>query len=1612
MSKISRTRASSHDSARSRGRTNDLRDFKTTRYDQLIRDFEPCAATSSMFLYAQGSMIICCLHQTLEIERRFTRHSEAIQLLAVDNVSQQGAGRLVVSYDAGQTAIVWDLKTGEEIARFASYSHLTTATWMKNGNIAFGNIQGHVIQFEPATSEHLSTRTLSQIPITSLAVANDSATFAIGYQNGTLLVAALGERFNVLHTLATNRAPSPIVTLQWHSSTPQQKSIMLAAQARDSDLRVWSVPKANQGGVPTAVRILSKNEQKFASGPNWMSWSKNGRIIQYSDKETLSWDVRTRHVTRDPIPTGSDIRGIAIYGTGATLFTLGIGGRVQQFDLNSPSVLVADIQHSSHLLPPSPPFSIEEVVKAAAPSTFESEKISVNGEYAGSEKNLDIYAPEKGITRQDYSNMEFTSFESARVGLSAINGGSSLPTTNGHRKMGTSENTYISTGSYLNSLPYNQKQAAWHHKQQSVSEFQSQSSLNTKSTFPRPLADRIRSKSRSGLTREPEQQANLDIFKYTRTRLDDIPYRPSIRGGAHLTNDDLRRQMLNTVFGWNGEVEELILDEMARHPRGSFVRIILSKWIGKEPDEEEIMASADLMFSSDWMLLALSGVGTQPCQKKLGRTYITKLLEQRELHAAVTIMLGMGDHIDAIEVYHSHKRYLEALILACLYLPSVWERQSAILKKWGEWAVQHGQKQLAIRCFACTEHEPTEPWTSPSAMQLSFQSLDHSVFSPPLSPPSTMQRTGRQIAKTSALKLITNFDEPGERKKFFSEESLSAETPAANSKSIKDADIDYNCNGEGPTTAVHHPSNRSAFATPTATSMQSNASINNGHSRKRLPSIGESSAESRRLNPANRPVVQTQDSPETNNQLGLSNAMNLKRAVTASPMMMRTDYPRLTREQALPSPRAVLSQKMEIMHIRNASLDKINRMNLNIDTTKAMNIPDNQSGSTYSRYRWPRRRGPGSISSINSGSTSRSIAKPTKKPAHDGYISSLDFTLGRQQASRQDGDERERSQGPSLERGRSTSRNYPAKRSPRSPVPMSPEDIVSLKISSITSANMATPATPTGKTDERLQTSGYSKGNSSRQYSRTRFGSTDETNTPLTPSAVHIPAQIWTASREIKPYTSSTPISSLLKPSLAGSEYEGDYQLALADQEKFRRARSASRGRSTSRTRIHKDADLPGPSVTEKIKAKNHKPQDKEVPSQLEFHGHAGDLRIIKEERQRKREMAAKELEHRRKELVGNTKTSAIPYPQGLSMGEFISRPRTANEVITVFGRDIPRSLTADPYSLPNPSQNLSFGVSISPKTIGFTEDLSQVGDHPPATTQASAHPQQPPKGKSKGMLSLASSQNIQVTPGLATSGLPLPSHTQESLAFLPSTVYRPPSKGIPRSQSAPIPDEPSFLHSRDNYRQHERLRKNSHSSRQDNNRSNPPPVLKELQHLVSSNPTTMDSAGPSEAMLSPPPPPPIGYIPTTASALATGMIEIVKDDNTLPRIQHKASQSVGRNTPVIVSQSDLMVPILSAPAPPMRGQTRGRSSTDSNIAERLNKATEHLRSTSRTRKENSKQDMPRSPQDGPGSVSYDNTTAQAQYVWPAPSRQQSQGFPLLADLKSLPTGMKKNEFF
>lgn len=170
------------------------------------------------------------------------------------------------------------------------------------------------------------------------------------------------------------------------------------------------------------------------------------------------------------------------------------------------------------------------------------------------------------------------------------------------------------------------------------------------------------------------------------------------------------------------------------------------------------------MTSSDWMLLALSSMGPSS-GKQVGQTFVQRLLEKGDIHPAVAVLLGFGEHDDAIEVYVSRGYFMEATLLTCLIMPSDWQRQSYLVRKWGEASVMKGQPELAVRCFSCTSLETSDSWSSPRAQGATFsspreQGIGPSPLSPPLSPPFAVS-SNRKLTRNGSLKLITTFGDQG-----------------------------------------------------------------------------------------------------------------------------------------------------------------------------------------------------------------------------------------------------------------------------------------------------------------------------------------------------------------------------------------------------------------------------------------------------------------------------------------------------------------------------------------------------------------------------------------------------------------------------------------------------------------------------------------------------------------------------------------------------------------------------------------------------------------------------------------------------------------------------------
>ncbi|EGU88840.1 hypothetical protein FOXB_00641, partial [Fusarium oxysporum f. sp. conglutinans Fo5176] len=1100
--------------------------------------------------------------------------------------------------------------------------------------------------------------------------------------------------------------------------------------------------------------------------------------------QTQSWDVRTKHVTHDSIPTLDLVRGLAVYGPGATLFTLGPHNTVQQFDLNSPAIMVANVQHPAKLLPPSPPVSEETGDQSATLATTiasDSETRSIPLDINIYESDEDHLSPYARLTRRqgyDSGNEPYESARpvSSRSGLSSLSksstGSSQTPGRypGSMRSRGLSENTYISATTSIRSSTIGNSA---HGNTRDLDTYSMGYSLGTTSV-PSIASSRSRrrpSRLPNEVPRSPDDNKVHDLFKCTRARLSDIPYKHAMgANSARLTNDDLRRQMLNTIFGWNKEVEDLIRDEMSRHPQGSPSRILLAKWLG-DINPNIMNANFENMTSSDWMLLALSGIGGHASQQKLGHMYVQRLLEAGDVHAAVTIMLGMGDHNDAIEVYISHKRYMEALILTCLSAPSVWERQAAIIRKWGEWAVQHGQQQLAIRCFACTDQESTEPWTSPSAAQLNFQTMTPSIpeiLSPPLSPPGVQRGPQRSVAKTSALKLITSFGDQTQKSKFFA--GNGGQTPIATgvtpiADSAGSPAFSHASNNEA-TTAFLRPSNNSRLNTTVS-----------ARGRGRLPSIGEIPSDLNRgaLRSAELSAVPYDyeprychaRTPSENGNMMMGTA--LQRAATASPMMMREHARRVVQpgEGDFPPPpdqATMLKMQQASRNHRNGSHGRIPvGVNLQLHPGPAhddITSPE-QSVTSSTRYHWPsRRRGPASVtSSVTSASSAGRSLRHQPVRNREDYIHSLDAAnhYSKRQPSRQRSHSRtrdasrsrpgsrERTARPrenSEERGSVSARNWPkAKRSPTSPIPMSPEDLL----------NLSTP----------------------------RHGQVAEPNTVRKVDGSTVKPKSRNSSRGSRrrsPEGRSRPPALTLRGRGQGRESSAeDYRAAMAAQEEFKNkhSRSGSRG-------------LGSPGLSKQDASEHRRRANSEVANfdgSISVHGraasteHAGDLKQMKDERQRKKEQAARELEERRRSLAKRAQTPSIPYPNEFS-------PALAITVETAEPEPLPDDIP--PRSAIEPPQRNMYarngpviGLPMTPKTMQLIieDNHNQSGSTP--------RPDVP---------SIPAGFSQRYSPETSPQQSPEREEpvAEPSLTLLPSTVYQPPARPpIPRSMSAPIPDDP-----------------------------------------------------------------------------------------------------------------------------------------------------------------------------------------------------------------------------
>ncbi|KAI7510656.1 hypothetical protein KC347_g4110 [Hortaea werneckii] len=1605
--------------------------------ENVEQEFEPCAATASFLLYSQRNIVLVLHHDTLAIERRFDLHREDVLWVHVDNSSERGSGRLAVSYDAGNTAIVWDILTGGEVARFSSYEHIRTASFMRNGNIAFGNNQGNVILFEPSTSEHLSARTIYD-PVTALAPSSDCRTFAIGYLNGSILIATLQPSFTILHTLTTTKAPSRISGLAWHGSSSKQRTDMLATQTSDGDLRVWSVPKVPHQEQPTIIRVLQRAELQ-AAGPCWFAWSKNGRIVQHAEGETRSWDVRTKKVTYELIPTIDNVAAITNYGPTATLFALGKNHTVQQYDItpgNAPTQ-VASVQHVPSNTPPTPPNNLEEDNDHyGEPRTALSTEAPALPIYSDVESSADEAGPLSPLQKiaQEMDSLDALESEirDKVMPLSPVSSRASSVSSRSSR--GSRRNRkYLydkpDSSRASESTGFDGTEFSFGDSVRQGHESMSIRSVSSYASRPHHRSSGLRNQ----MLRSPEEAkdtSTMDLFQFTRARLRDVAFRTPHYGTGPRTPELLQREMLSVVFGWNGDIQSLIRDELSRHKPGSASGVLLSKWLGDiAADNMASMIGSESMTSSDWMLLALSSIG-QDSQKKVGEAFVQRLLEKGDVHPAVAILLGLGEHNDGIEVYVSQGFWLEAVLLTCLTCPADWGRQSFLIRKWGENAVQQGQAELAVRCFSCTSIETSEPWFSPRAQQdvayaqqqqrLTGEPLSAEsgpLTSPPISPPSR-SGSGRLTAKNASLKLITTF---GDRGVPTSAPQVGA-TPIAESALSPGGQQSWRQN-----TRNARDNSEARTATPGGFSR-----------RKRLPSksdIERAKMEAAEMaTPMNAARDQASRAPSKSSHSRRTSASSSvpEPATAVKPSTYQGSgmlAPPSKDDDHLPSPSegvfAMLKEQSKTRHRTDSRDRKPEGLSVEVLNTRENNsissaASHGHGASTYDQT---------PSASLYGEASPPPTGNSTKYRAVDEYISSVEEArnnaredrarsragsrAGSRAQSRARGETRTR-RGTSRGREPSETRSHggtryikPAKRSPSSPVPMSPEEIA--KASQRGSRPEPEPATTddeafykiAASTDPHRSPRSLKSGASKKKYLE------NEENV----SSGNVRGRSASRHRG-KPARS---------PSKAESE-AGEQSLVHPEDRVLRfRARSSSRRPSEdlqSRRAVNRQ---------QRARSSSRQPSRQEDFDPLplsDLSNNTGDDNVSEtsftaasESGRRKprglsrKELAARELEQRRLSLARRPSAPSIPFPdQGPPPGSG-TRPGMGSRSHTELG-DSPtsylppmsRSHTVDPesmskYNKKSGSRLPAIGLPATPRAMRHPRYMSE---NPSEEDRAPPVPEIPGNfselsslgGSLTGSsLSHATGSNISSQVSSSLHSADQPQEGDDLGPLLPSTVFgQKLPQGLDRSASAPPEKMSGNVHPMYNaglpssFRRHSggrgHIRKisppdvaaqaneqmgpssidealNPEQQQQvviipEEDEGPPPPMLPQLQHL----------AGPP-----PPPPPPVMFQQNNHSG--SDVIDIAIDNNHIVDVPETLPASTFQTLPATTFPNTL--PTTTYPAPMERANTaspsmhrHGRGSVSESFGSRFRGVTDRMRSQSRAVNHTKQSSIPDSSQARP----------------------------------------------
>lgn len=234
---------------------------------------------------------------------------------------------------------------------------------------------------------------------------------------------------------------------------------------------------------------------------------------------------------------------MANYGPTATLFTIGPHDTVQQYDLDNPA-LVADVQHLPVNARSTAPESRSQRRLQDAPLIREN----------GSGRRTPFDA--NGIDSVNQQRADLTSPASSRSRTESV----SSKASSGRYKFDRPFSPPSRSGQSGTSFSVS---SAGRDTPQPPAGYPYASSVSMSSIKCSRAASRLRNE----VHLSPAERNIVDLFPFTRARLQDVPYKQQPpMDESRLTPDYLRQQMLRVVFGWEGDVQDLIRDECMFYP--------------------------------------------------------------------------------------------------------------------------------------------------------------------------------------------------------------------------------------------------------------------------------------------------------------------------------------------------------------------------------------------------------------------------------------------------------------------------------------------------------------------------------------------------------------------------------------------------------------------------------------------------------------------------------------------------------------------------------------------------------------------------------------------------------------------------------------------------------------------------------------------------------------------------------------------------------------------------------------------------------------------------------------------------------------------------------------